>query len=704
MARSTSLNRFAILSTGVAATALMLVAPVHGQSSKLEPTFGVVTEQAGFGSNTLAIQAGGAIEADALGAGCVGFIADAPDIVFDYGGNASVTIEATSQVDTTIVVETPGGQFLCNDDFDELNPGVETAFNEPGRYAIWVGTFDPLVNDLFPDADVTFTEAGAAPDGLNVDSEASFGNVSLSDLSNGFTTTLPAGGTVEASATDDACAGFIADVPDLAVDYVGGSEAMAIDVTSDADTTLLVVTPSGEVRCSDDAVDFNPGMVISDAEQGRYALFVGTFNPVGSNALPDATLTISQADLSVRLDGRGGQDPIFGGTNLVSGFGTYTVDLQAGGNLRANDFGSSCSGFVEEAPDYRINYTGTNALEITAISQSDTTMVVMAPGDRLFCNDDFQGLNAGLITPEGFSGELAIWVGTFDPIENGDFPDASLAIREISDSKAHPQDAIRSKQLTAGFTPDPFTTQLAAGGPIDASTVDDICVGFIASGADFVLDYTSGDWPLRFSVTSDVDTTMLVRAPSGEVLCNDDSDGLNPALAIASPTSGRYEVYIGTFNANAVANATFAITELVDQKELHPGAIIEASVTTGMTREDYDLLAGGSFQAVDQLGASCVGFVAADPDFTAQVDVQGIDLEFVVNSAEDTTLAVRVPNGRVMCDDDSAGNLNPLILVPTAPAGTYEVWLGTFASVGNAPATLSIRDINAPLVPAGGKK
>jgi len=46
-----------------------------------------------------------------------------------------------SESDTTLVINTPSGQWVCNDDYDLLNPGVSFHNPESGRYDIWIGVY-----------------------------------------------------------------------------------------------------------------------------------------------------------------------------------------------------------------------------------------------------------------------------------------------------------------------------------------------------------------------------------------------------------------------------------------------------------------------------------------------------------------------------------------------------------------------------------
>ncbi|MEM6382994.1 MAG: hypothetical protein AAF739_09990 [Pseudomonadota bacterium] len=713
------------LRTGVAAGAVLAaaIAPTQAQDAELAPTFGDSQLEQGFGEHVLTIQAGGEFDAASAGPGCNGFIAEAPDYLIEYLGTGELEIAANSQEDTTILVQDPSGEFLCNDDFDEVNPQVTISGNAFGFTAIWVGTFAPIVNNTYPDADIivrevagsdTIAPAVPAPDvatdlPFNAGAEPTFGRLDLIGAEPA-SLDLQAGGPVEAVIQNVDCAGFVADVPDTVIGHVGG--VLQIDVVSETDTTLVVVGPDGLTYCNDDNVDLNPGLRIAGAQAGDYAVFVGTFEPIVDDFYPNATVTAFSGDGGADIPGTFGNarasiEPAFGSITLNAGFGEHSISLQAGGDFEAFELGSDCAGFIAEAPDYVARLDAPAGVRISARSESDTTMAIVAPDGTVFCNDDTEGLNPAITLADGVPGAYAIWVGTF---EAGDFPDATLNITEAGSKGSNPSQAAVRTTLTAGFEDDPFTTDLQVGGSMDASALDETCVGFIARDPNFVLSYNAGDWPLRIYVVSDADTTMAVRLPDGSIRCNDDFDGLNPSVAMSVPSSGDYEVFVGTFSQDGGRpNATIAVTELVDQKDLPPDAVTQMTVAAGATRQDFDLLAGGTFLASDFAPTGCPGYVSRAADFTVDVSEGGLDVEVTVRSSEDTTLVVRAPSGSYSCDDDSGGEFHPLVTLSAAERGSYQVWLGTFSSVGHAPAMLSVRDINAasptpPNVPGGGKK
>ncbi|MFT6542055.1 MAG: hypothetical protein ACJAU5_001135 [Maricaulis maris] len=119
--------------------------------------------------------------------------------------------------------------------------------------------------------------------------------------------------------------------------------------------------------------------------------------------------------------------------------------------------------------------------------------------------------------------------------------------------------------LNSGFTPDPYTVAITAGGTIEASNLSSSCRGMIANAPDFRLNFSAGSLPLYISAYSSADTTLVVNGPDGSWYCNDDTNGLDPALAWGSPQSGQYDIWIGTYGTNSdLASSTLHISELHD--------------------------------------------------------------------------------------------------------------------------------------------
>jgi hypothetical protein len=125
-----------------------------------------------------------------------------------------------------------------------------------------------------------------------------------------------------------------------------------------------------------------------------------------------------------------------------------------------------------------------------------------------------------------------------------------------------------SVTLSSGFSPDPYTVNLQSGGSIDASRrLGGSCRGYIANAPDFSINYNAGStFPLILSVNASSDTTLVVNGPSGSWYCDDDGgNGLNPSLRFNNPSSGRYDVWVGTYASSSLQSATLYVSEVSSQ-------------------------------------------------------------------------------------------------------------------------------------------
>ena len=117
-------------------------------------------------------------------------------------------------------------------------------------------------------------------------------------------------------------------------------------------------------------------------------------------------------------------------------------------------------------------------------------------------------------------------------------------------------------ELESGFTPDPWTKSILAGGSIAASAAQSGCEGKVSAAPDLQLNFEAGDLDLTIKAVASEDTTLLVNSPGGRWYCDDDSGGdLDPMVTISNPESGRYDIWLGTYNDNMV-QSTLQISEL----------------------------------------------------------------------------------------------------------------------------------------------
>ncbi len=262
--------------------------------------------------------------------------------------------------------------------------------------------------------------------------------------------------------------------------------------------------------------------------------------------------------------------------------------------------------------------------------------------------------------------------------------------------------------LISGFEPDPHNVNVNAGGPIEASTVSADCAGRVASRPSFSLRYRSGALPLIISATSEADTTLVVRAPDRSWHCNDDSVGLDPAVRFDVPTTGRYQIWVGTFGEDAgTPEAVLHISEIVAgtaETEGMPNPGLEPAygsidLASGFEPDPHtkEISAGGSYNAAS-LSQGCTGWIAIAPDYRVNWTAGSTDLPLVfsVQSEADTTLVVNDAQGNWYCDDDGGNNgLNPALTLPHPASGQYDIWVGTFSEGELQKSTLNVSELYA---------
>jgi hypothetical protein len=141
------------LIAGVAGLTLALTAcaTVSDSSGTLpdysaSPTYGTVSLSAGFPSDprVVSLQSGGPIPASNISPSCEGYVARAPDVRLIYhAGELPLILSVASSADTTLVVNSPGGQWYCDDDSgtNGVNPSLRFSRPVSGQYDIWVGTY-----------------------------------------------------------------------------------------------------------------------------------------------------------------------------------------------------------------------------------------------------------------------------------------------------------------------------------------------------------------------------------------------------------------------------------------------------------------------------------------------------------------------------------------------------------------------------------
>jgi hypothetical protein len=102
-------------------------------------------------------------------------------------------------------------------------------------------------------------------------------------------------------------------------------------------------------------------------------------------------------------------------------------------------------------------------------------------------------------------------------------------------------------------------------------------------------------------------------------------------------------------------------------------------LSEGFLPDPYEvsLTAGGSL--VPAIEGCDFGNIAEAPDFDLYYETSGgATLYIYAVSGADATILVNTPDETWVCDDDSYGEGDPLVVIPEALGGLYDIWVGTY--------------------------
>ncbi|MDE0239296.1 MAG: serine protease [bacterium] len=252
--------------------------------------------EAGFEDDPRSVEiAAGGPSHDGWG-GC-GFLPDEPQLVFDYvSGDSTLSIGTVSrEADTTLEVTTPLGHVLCDDDSGGDGDALVTLQSpESGQYEIRVGTYSNA--EIGSRSDVFVTELIASDASAKTTPQSTH----RWSLEAGFEDD-PRFVEIAVGGPNHGDCGFLPDEPQLVVDYVSGDYTLSIGTESyQADTTLEVTMPSGDVLCDDDSGGASNALVtLDDPESGQYEIRIGTYShdEIGSRSDVFVTELTGESDV-----------------------------------------------------------------------------------------------------------------------------------------------------------------------------------------------------------------------------------------------------------------------------------------------------------------------------------------------------------------------------------------------------------------------
>lgn len=235
-----------------------------------------------------------------VGDACRGLVEPVATAAVTLSGDGPVGITASAERDLVLVVQTPGGAWLCSDDADGLNPGVQIDDIEAGTYRVWVGTFGFVEPGMQTEeigatlsvarGEIVVSGGGFDGGGIGMGEPYAEGTYDGQDLQPGRAmqaldarngmgeATVRAVGAIVNPVVGPTCAGFVDARASASVD-LSGPASITASTLEDEDLVMVVRTPDGRWYCSDDADGTTDPMVrVEDGDAGTYEVWVGTFS------------------------------------------------------------------------------------------------------------------------------------------------------------------------------------------------------------------------------------------------------------------------------------------------------------------------------------------------------------------------------------------------------------------------------------------
>lgn len=130
------------------------------------------------------------------------------------------------------------------------------------------------------------------------------------------------------------------------------------------------------------------------------------------------------------------------------------------------------------------------------------------------------------------------------------------------DPYQHSPSRFGAVSLHAGFSPDPRVVGGTAVGEIEATTLHHKCKGWISETPDYLLTADTAFFRLHVLGRSTSDVLLVLRKPSGAVLCNDNSNGTKDPVIRSDFAIGTSQVWVAVQEKGAEADYRLGFSEV----------------------------------------------------------------------------------------------------------------------------------------------
>lgn len=540
--------------------------------------------QAGAAAQIVDIIPGGEDQTADMGEGCSGYIyAAGPDLELTIDRDfRPLGIFVDADVDTTLVVNDPDGNWHCNDDADDLansNPGLSFSKPKAGIYDIWVGTFNSgeAGSGKLVVTQQRANEWATIDSGLQRNSNAGSAVAATGDIDFGDDLSQWANDNEcddprfsgEAAADTLVDSDRYHDATDCRTLFEAGSVQLADagNANGDADTAMV---QRGELDSSDEELD-GFGYVdtytfegeagqtaVIDLQSADFDTYLVIETPDGEQfSNDDYEGSYSRSLLSLEL-GDSGTYTVQVTSYGTDATGTYTLEMldaaPAGGDDQVQSGTLAAGDSTYEDGEYFDTYTfmGSPGQTVTIDLESsdfDAYLVMETPSGETDANDDADGsaTHSQLVTQLSDVGTYTVHATSYGAAETGayelriSYGSAAASGNNYTNRDSVPIDFGDSQQGNLE------TTDLRS----DDGHYQDYYAFTGEVGDTVQVDLRSGAF----------DTYLSVVTPSGQSIDNDDFDGRTDRSVVefTLQEAGRYRVIASTYSGDAVGNYALAL-------------------------------------------------------------------------------------------------------------------------------------------------
>jgi len=221
------------------------------------------------------------------------------------------------------------------------------------------------------------------------------------------------------------------------------------------------------------------------------------------------------------------------------------------------------------------------------------------------------------------------------------------------------------------------------------------CLGHVGpEGSAVALDVTERMETLTITAADDAIAALVLGTPDGLFRCVlRGADGLT-AARLDNVAPGRYRVWPAAAAEGSAVDTRLTVADRpLSALELRGLDIATLGAPRAgahvFTAEDprQTLVQAATLFAESPMGplnptGYCAGYGRFDAhDATLTLTANEAMLSVFARAERDLTIAVRAPDGRMFCNDDSFG-LDPGVMIDAAPAGDYLIFVGGFSQGG----------------------